>query len=71
MNTATGYDGNGYNVGDRVELHPGTDLWARGARYGVVVGMSLTERDRVRVRLDKLPGRLFSGSADTFRRIPE
>ena len=61
-----GYDGNGYGIGDRVQLHPGTDLWMRGARYGTVVGTSLTERDRVRVELDAIPGRKFSGSADTF-----
>lgn len=65
--TVYGYDGGGYSIGDRVELHPGTDLWMRGARYGVVVGLSLTPKDRVRVELDKLPGRTFSGSADTFR----
>ena len=62
-----GYDGNGFTVGDRVELHPGTDLWMRGARFGVVVGISLTPNDRVRVRLDKMPGRIFAGSQDTFR----
>lgn len=67
--TLTGYDGNGYEIGDRVELHPGTELWMRGARYGEVVGTSLTSKDRVRVRLDKRPGRLFSGSEDTFRRV--
>lgn len=65
----TGYDGNGYNVGDRVELHPGTDLWMKGARYGVVVGRRPTPKDRVHVVLDKLPNRTFSGSEDTFRRI--
>lgn len=69
MTTATvyGYDGNGYTVGDRVELHPGTDLWMRGARFGQVVRISCTPRDRVRVTLDAMPGRMFSGSADTFR----
>jgi hypothetical protein len=66
---AVGYDGNGYNVGDRVELHPGTDLWMRGARYGTVTGISLTSADRVRVELDKLPGRTFAGHQDTFRRV--
>lgn len=69
--TAYGYDGNGYTIGDRVELHPGTDLWMRGARYGTVVGMSPTPADRVHVELDKLPGRKFAGHEDTFRRIPE
>ena len=67
MQTAYGYDGNGYNVGDRVELHPGTDLWMRGARYGTVVGMSLTSKDRVRVEVDKVPGRVFAGTQDTFK----
>jgi hypothetical protein len=64
---AYGYDGSAYTVGSRVELHPGTDLWMQGARFGVVTGMSLTPRDRVKVRLDKVPGRTFSGSAATFR----
>lgn len=65
--TVTGYDGNGYTTGDRVELHPGTDLWMRGARFGVVVRFSLTPKDRVHVRLDAFPSRVFAGSADTFR----
>ena len=65
----TGYDGNEYQVGDRVELHPATDLWMMGARYGEVVGSSLTRNDRVKVRLDRRPNRLFSGSEDTFRRV--
>jgi hypothetical protein len=63
-----GYDGKSYGVGDRVELHPGTDLWMRGARYGEVVGTSLTPNDRVRVKLDKLPG-VFAGSEDTFKPV--
>ena len=67
--TVRGYDGNGYTVGDRVELHPGTDLWMRGARFGVVVGLSVTPKDRVKVKLDKLPRRTFAGSADTFRGV--
>ena len=67
--TAYGYDGNGYNVGDRVEIHPGTDQWMMGAQYGVVVRMSQTPKDRVHVKLDKLPRRVFAGTEDTFRRI--
>jgi hypothetical protein len=63
-----GYDGKGYTVGDRVELHPGTDLWMRGARYGDVVGMHLTPNDRVIVKVDRT-GRKISGSEDTFRRV--
>lgn len=65
----TGYDGNEYEVGDRVEIHPGTDLWMRGARYGVVERVSLTPADRVHVRLDKLPKRTFAGHEDTFRKV--
>lgn len=70
MSTPTfyGYDGNGYTIGDRVELHPATDLWMRGARYGTVVRCSLTPKDRVHVKLDKIP-QTVAGTEDTFRRI--
>ena len=71
MTTFTGFDGNGYTIGDRIEIHPGTDLWMRGARFGVVIGSSLTPNDRVHVILDKLPKRKFSGSEDTFQRIDQ
>jgi hypothetical protein len=67
MTTLYGYDGIGYAVGDRIEIHPGTDLWMSGARYGTVTGTSLTSRDRVHVEMDKMPGRTFSGSEDTFK----
>lgn len=67
--TVYGYDGNGYTVGDRVELHPGTDLWMQGARYGEVVGMSLTPQDRVKIKLDKIPKRLFGGPPERFRAV--
>lgn len=68
----TGYDGNGYEIGDRVELHPRCDLWMRGAKYGTVVGTRPTPDDRVIVTLDKAPGRAgrqWSGSENLFRRI--
>lgn len=61
--TAYGFDGSGYSVGDRVELHPGMDLWMRGARFGVVVGIT---SKRVRVKVDKT-GRVVSGSAERFK----
>ena len=64
-----GWDGNGYGVGDRVEIHPGTDLWMRGARYGTVVGRSLTPNDRVRVKLDRTGDKVWSGPEDRFRKI--
>lgn len=39
-----------YMVGKRVELHPGTDLWMRGARYGTIHSVS---RDGVyKIRMD-------------------
>lgn len=63
------YDGQTYKLGDRVELHPGCDLWMQGARYGTVVGTSLTSEDRVRVTLDMLPGRVFTGPEDRFRKV--
>lgn len=69
MENFTGYDGSQYHIGSRVELHPGTDLWMRGARYGVVIGSSITERDRVKIQLDKLPNRKFSCSEDQLRAI--
>lgn len=67
--TFEGYDGNGYRIGDRVELHPGCDLWMRGAKFGTVIGSSLTKNDRVKVELDAFPGRKFSAPEDRFRFI--
>lgn len=68
QNILKGYDGNAYKIGDRVEIHPSTDLWMMGARFGVVVGIRSTPDDRVIVKLDKLKGK-FSGSEDTFHII--
>lgn len=64
--SVTGYDGLAYGLGDRVELHPATDLWMQGARYADVIGFSHTSDDQVHVRLDS--GRKMSGARDTFRR---
>ena len=47
-----------FTVGMRVEMHPATDLWMMGARYGDVVKVG---RTKVHVRLDRIPG---------VRRIP-
>ena len=38
-----------FTPGQRVQLHPGLDLWMRGARYGTVKKIG---RDRVHVELD-------------------
>ena len=40
-------------IGKRIELHPATDLWMRGARYGTV--LSVTPKGLYRVKLDKWP----------------
>jgi hypothetical protein len=66
MNT---YGGNGFSVGDRVELSPACDLWMRGARFGVVVGKSITKADRYKIELDKILGRKFSCSEDLLRLV--
>ena len=39
----------GWMLGERVELHPGTDAWMRGDRYGEVVGVG---RKWLRVLMD-------------------
>jgi hypothetical protein len=38
-----------FKVGDRVELHPATDMWMRGARFGTVTKVG---RRWLHVRLD-------------------
>ena len=78
----TGYDGNGYTVGDRVELHPGMDLWMRGARFGVVTRVRERHGSMLRdghtgplfppaitsVKVD-VTGRTISRPADRFRAV--
>ena len=66
--TVYGYDGLAYSVGDRVELHPGTDLWMRGARFGTVVNVTRPGSHKVGVILDHRPGKLCTGRADQFAR---
>ena len=38
-----------FRIGQRVQMHPATDLWMQGARYGNVVNIG---RKYVAVRLD-------------------
>lgn len=41
--------------GCRVEVHPGTDLWMMGARYGTVVGVAkIRGKEMLRVQMDKV-----------------
>lgn len=49
---AIGYDGNGIRKGDRVQLHPATDLWMSGARYGTVTRVAKDGSDML-VRVDR------------------
>lgn len=42
---------NDFRPADRIEMHPATDLWAMGARYGTVIRIG---RERLVVKLDKL-----------------
>ena len=43
-----------YTTGTRIELHPATDAWMRGDRYGEIVAVQC-RRGRVvyRVRMDR------------------
>lgn len=49
-------DGMAVQTGDRIEMHPASDLWMRGARFGDVL-YAPTNADYVVVELDKLPGK--------------
>ncbi len=40
------------NKGVRVQLHPATDAWMQGDKYGEVLEVDRPE-DRIRLRLDK------------------
>lgn len=37
--------------GQRIQMHPATDLWMKGARFGVVEG--IVDKHRILVKLDK------------------
>lgn len=41
-----------FRIGQRVELHPATDWWMRGARFGKVIAVG---RKLVHVKLDLTP----------------
>lgn len=54
-------------VGSRVELHPGTDAWMRGDRYGEVIGTTRDKR-RYKVRMDK-SGKMLKVSPNNIYNI--
>ena len=39
-----------YRIGDRVQIHPATDAWMRGDRYGEIVKVG---RTLVHVKMDR------------------
>jgi hypothetical protein len=53
MDTLTGFDGSIIKLHSRVEMHPATNFWMRGARFGSVIRVN-TLRDLARVKLDKV-----------------
>jgi hypothetical protein len=55
----------GIETGKRVQLHPATDAWMRGDRYGTVVKIG---RRLVSVKLDK-SGRTLKLSLDNVQTI--
>ena len=55
-----------FKKGDRVELHPATDLWMRGACYGEVTRIG---RKHLYVNLDKHGGRSVKVSPSNVGRI--
>lgn len=58
-----------FKKGDRVELHPGAGLRKQGAKFGTVVGTSLTHDDAVKLELDKFPGMKWSTAKDQLRHV--
>ena len=53
-----------WSPGHRVEIHPGCDMWMRGARFGTVTSV----RGNVcYIKLDKLPRRRLQLTTDRLR----
>ena len=64
-------------VGKRIEMHPATNLWMMGDRYGMIVGVKNAwymgdekreQREMVRVNLDK-SGRYITTTYDNIQLI--
>jgi hypothetical protein len=59
-----------FNIGDRVELHPGCDLWMRGAKFGTIHAASVVIRDAWVVRMDHPAVKnLRTFKSDRLRRV--
>ena len=64
---------NKFKVGDRIEMHPGTDAWISGDRYGEVVFRIRGYRQGMpgyRVKLDK-SGRYIRTTAELIGHISD
>lgn len=59
-----------FRKGDRVELHPATDAWMSGARFGIITGWADKNDGApvVRVKLDKRL-KVWRGGVDLIRHI--
>ena len=68
-----------YRIGMRAELHPATDAWMRGDRYGDIVGVSKRSRSypdpddprnghTFRIRMDR-SGRTLTVSEGNLARV--
>lgn len=50
-----------FNIGDRIQMHPATDAWMKGDRYGIVV--KVTKRS-IHIELDS--GRVIRVASNNF-----
>jgi len=57
-----------YRIGMRAELHPATDAWMRGDRYGDIVSVSAKSRSFIDPS-DPRNGRIFAVRMDRSGRI--
>lgn len=59
-----------FEPGDRVELHPGCDLWMQGARFGTIHAASTAVSDAWIVRIDHTAVKnLRTFKSDRLRRV--
>lgn len=51
--------------GDRIEMHPATDMWMRGDRYGTVTSLGT----RIRIHLDKSDRNVYVLPSSILKRV--
>jgi hypothetical protein len=47
------YGINNLSIGQRIELSPACDLWAQGARFGIITGFVAQPRDATGQNIDR------------------